>query len=425
VPAKSVVRAKMISSSLLRASSAFEVDAAACNISRKRGYNDTSNRFHRRQRRTSRLTLILSQFLLAGLHLLPWTSPSIPFVIVSASSTASSKNYNIYQYDLTTPQFTPDGRLLQVEYASTAAELSPPLLVLECTSSDDDSTPDYPCLILLTIKKQAMSPQHRIVILGEDEKGINPAGFCVAMSGSLPDSLALLQVGLQRSAQHSLQYGSDSSMGMAALTRVLADECQSRVLGGGLRPYGSTLLLCGYDEGPFRRTERSSKSLGIIYQTDPSGGILQHSPPADEDATVSTSNPFGGTRHRDDPSTFTIKSHVRCIVGGSPSLQRQLHKRVEQGLAQFERRSKHSPTTIAESETTLAQRIAKAAKILIKETEGKFDATNSGSRSSGLEDPPPPGRCSLEVVVVSSRSGCHRLDEDQLSYLQQLIADMQ
>ena len=36
---------------------------------------------------------------------------------------SSNPPYNAYNYDLSTPQFTPDGRLMQVEYASRAPEL--------------------------------------------------------------------------------------------------------------------------------------------------------------------------------------------------------------------------------------------------------------------------------------------------------------
>jgi hypothetical protein len=41
-------------------------------------------------------------------------------------------NYHIYNYDQTSQQFTPDGRLVQVEYASHAVEQSSPVVVVEC-----------------------------------------------------------------------------------------------------------------------------------------------------------------------------------------------------------------------------------------------------------------------------------------------------
>jgi len=56
---------------------------------------------------TRLLVLMLSFFLL-----LPTTIASSRS---SSSSSSSSANYSPYHYDMTVPQFTPDGRLLQVE----------------------------------------------------------------------------------------------------------------------------------------------------------------------------------------------------------------------------------------------------------------------------------------------------------------------
>jgi hypothetical protein len=60
---------------------------------------------------------------------------------------------------MTTPQFTPDGRLLQVEYASTAANLSTPLAALQMDETDNT-------LVLVSLR--VSNTQMRMVLLQDD-----------------------------------------------------------------------------------------------------------------------------------------------------------------------------------------------------------------------------------------------------------------
>ena len=369
-----------------------------------------------------------------------------PIIIsfVSSSSSVNRNNYNVYNYDQTTPQFTPDGRLLQVEYASSAADLSPPLVVLEFFDDDDHHHKDneslaYPCTVLITIQKQPSSPQDRIIIIEknrpDDQRNRNPRhrSYCVAMSGILADSLALLQAGMKVAAQHSLQY--QDSLGMESLAQALADECQSRVFAGGLRPYGSTLLLCGYDDRMIDDDEiileegddkvnidkkyRRKLFQSLIYQTDPSGGILQHHAQDSEDNERFTSK----TKHSKRPE---VRGQVRCIVGGSSSSQRQLYKQINQGMIKFEQRKQPQHRNRKKSSLSLADRIANVAKILIKETGDSNGTSNRSSNSrsksrNSKENGLLSSNYPLEVVIVSPRLGCHRLEGKQLRAIQELI----
>jgi len=372
------------------------------------------------------------------------------FTFVTPSSSVNRNNYNVYNYDQTTPQFTPDGRLLQVEYASSAADLSPPLVVLEFSSpfstsstktsrknsDDENESLSYPCTVLITVPRLSSSPQNRIIIIEENSDDLpnsslgrnrnpRPRSYCVAMSGILADSLALLQTGIKMAGEHSLQY--QDSLGMESLAQALADECQSRVFSGGLRPYGSTLLLCGYDDGiedgsrnsgDDNANDRRKAFSSLIYQTDPSGGILQHRPQHGEDNERFGSK-TAASKKKQSKRHDVVQSQVRCIIGGSPGTQRQLHKHINQGMMRFEQQRNHK-----KSPFSLADRIANVAKILIKETdtvdnnEKTSDRIgNSRSKSRKSEEPDYP----LEVVIVSPKLGCHRLQGNQLQAIRELI----
>jgi len=371
--------------------------------------------FLQKSERSSSLVLLISLVYLSGTSIIEF-----PTVL---SSTTNRNSYNAYNYDQTDQQFSPDGRLLQVEYASVATCLSPPLVVLECFSSL------HPCVILLT-QKRKNSPHSRIVII-EDNKSDDqnlkkgrpnsiPPGYsyCCVMSGILSDSLCLLQAGMKAAENYSLQY--QASMGIASLTRALADECQSRVFAGGLRPYGTSFLLCGYDRMSCNNNNRlevkctdesnngSSKTIescqrkSSIYQIDPSGGIIKyHAQQGNGSVKLNQSGKSLMHKNVGDECNDTI---IQSIVGGTPGFQRQLRNRINQRMTElFE---KHNGGRVL----SMKERIANVAKVFLEEMK-------HGSESKV------PSCIPLEIVVMSPILGCHRLDNEQIRAIQNLTAE--
>lgn len=150
--------------------------------------------------------------------------------------TVTSSSYNAYNYDLTTPMFTPDGRLLQVEYACRAASHSSPLVVLK---RDEDT--------IIMVTKSSNRGQDRLVVFGES---------VICMSGVLSDSLTLLRNVQQESENRLRAYG--TTLSSQQIATILGDACQLHAFGMGMRPYGSTMIVCGSSS---------------VWQTDPSGAV--------------------------------------------------------------------------------------------------------------------------------------------------------
>lgn len=157
----------------------------------------------------------------------------------AASKTNINSKYNAYHYDMTTPQFTPDGRLLQVEYASRAADHSSCLLVHRVGDS----------AVMLCVGSSSSSPRmvpfHNYAILG--------------LTGILSDNVALLQHVYEQDDLWKRQVG--STLTALQVATHVAEVCQQHAFGGGLRPFGATMVVVGLD--------------GTMYQMDPSGSVVE------------------------------------------------------------------------------------------------------------------------------------------------------
>jgi 20S proteasome alpha/beta subunit len=204
------------------------------------------------------------------------------FCLINAKN---SRAYNAYNYDLTTPQFTPDGRLLQVEYASRAASHSSSCVLfdgildldndyhlLNSNSSSNaipspndgnlDSIDSFPTrmgcrkrVTFLATRRRSRAAPSRIIRLSNK--------LAVVMSGSVSDAWALLYRAYDEWDQTKRRYGGGIQNNHAdnGFARSLAAACHSHALGGGLRPFGATMWVATLAPEP------------TVVQTDPSGAI--------------------------------------------------------------------------------------------------------------------------------------------------------
>ena len=260
-------------------------------------------------------------------------------IIPNASS--SSQNYNAYNYDMTTPQFTPDGRLLQVEYASLASTHSSPCVIwkLRIDTSDD--------VTLVMTAKSSRKIQNRLIRLSDTT--------AVCLSGVVSDSMALLSKVYELQDDNRRLYG--SPLTDLQIANSIAMSCQRHSFGGGLRPYGSSIVVL---------SSSSSHQHQRILQTDPSGAAV----------TVS----------HDASTTPASSPPLLHIVGGSGRSVEELRRTLERAAP---------PETLNQALIVMAKRLVETA----------------------LGENHPPEDAWLEVMVMSKERGIHKLTDSQVERL--------
>lgn len=175
---------------------------------------------------------------------------------------------------------------MQVEYASAAADHSSPVVVVPI---DSDL-----CLVCTTTRRTGFT--ERLVLVPTSSLAWtttmpenHPSPVVVALSGILADNMALLEVVQEKRLEQIQLY--ETPLSAQQVAQAIADECQKNAFGGGIRPFGATLLVCGMDG---------------MYQTDPSGAILE-------------------TSYK---NLQEVRSQMAVVVGGAANSARSLKRRI-------------------------------------------------------------------------------------------------
>jgi proteasome alpha subunit len=153
-------------------------------------------------------------------------------------------------YDRTITMFSPDGRLLQVEYAKKTVRQGSTAIGLVCKEG----------VVLITDKRIVDS----LVVPEAVEKIFEIDDHIAATaSGILSDARVLIERAQLRAQQHKVTY--DSPIDTLSVVKDICNLKQICTQSGGLRPFGVSILLAGIDG-----------STPKLFETDPTGIFFQY-----------------------------------------------------------------------------------------------------------------------------------------------------
>lgn len=146
-------------------------------------------------------------------------------------------------FSLTT--FSPSGKLVQIEYALNAVNAGKTSLGIKATNG-------------VVIASEKKIPSILVEPSTVEKTCFLTSNIGLTYSGMGPDFRVLVSKGRKAAQKYYLEY--KDPIPVSALARELAAVMQEFTQSGGVRPFGVSLLLCGFDEnGP------------QLYQIDPSG----------------------------------------------------------------------------------------------------------------------------------------------------------
>ena len=153
-------------------------------------------------------------------------------------------------YDRASTMFSPDGRLLQVEYAKEAVKQGSTAIGIVCKDG-----------VVLVADKRVVD---KLVVSDSVEKIFQVDNHIGATAvGYVMDGRVLIERSQLISQQHKVTY--DEKMDTRALVKEICDIKQSFTQYGGARPFGVSILYIGIDE-----------NTPALYVTEPTGIYFEY-----------------------------------------------------------------------------------------------------------------------------------------------------
>jgi len=152
-------------------------------------------------------------------------------------------------YDRAITVFSPDGRLLQVEYARKTVQQGTPALGMTCAEG-----------VVLVADKRILD---KLIVPSSVEKIMQiDEHIGVTMSGLISDGRVLIERAQEEAQRHRILYG--EPIDVLSIVRSVGDFKQMYTQYAGTRPFGVSLLIGGVDRDP------------RLFVTEPSGIFFEY-----------------------------------------------------------------------------------------------------------------------------------------------------
>ena len=159
-------------------------------------------------------------------------------------------SHQMMGYDRTSTMFSPDGRLLQVEYAKKTVRQGSTAIGIVCKDG----------VLLVTDRRVA----DKLIVAESVEKLFKVDDHIgAAVSGFISDGRVLIERARVKAQQYRVTY--DEPIDVQELVKEISDVKQAFSQYGGARPFGVSILFAGIDESGLK-----------LFATEPSGIFFQY-----------------------------------------------------------------------------------------------------------------------------------------------------
>ncbi|KAF1822558.1 N-terminal nucleophile aminohydrolase [Dissoconium aciculare CBS 342.82] len=209
-------------------------------------------------------------------------------------------------YDRALSVFSPDGHVFQVEYALEAVKRG------TCAVAVKGSAKGEQCVVLGCEKRSALKLQDTRIT--PSKISMLDTHVCLAFAGLNADARILVDKARLEAQSHRLTV--EDPVSVEYITKYVAGVQQRYTQSGGVRPFGISTLIVGFDPG---------SNEARLYQTEPSGIYSAWKANA-IGRSSKTVREFLERNHKDDMKRdetieLTIKSLLEVVQTGAKNIE--------------------------------------------------------------------------------------------------------